>query len=135
MKWQHNAHSNQIRNQNFPVEQNGWCQRQQKVIKLLVKFNNFAKKPFKIASRVHYETKKIILNYFVHFQILIICRSAILKFQKSSCTKDSSEFFHAQSISAIYYIKRNQTYKHLCFRKCSAWTSLLLFVHTVLDLL
>ena len=86
------------------------------------KFNNFAKKPF-----------------FFHFQILIIHRSAILKFWEASYRKDSSEFVHIQSmyysIRAICYIEPNQNYKHLCFREHLAWTPLAHFVPTVLDLL
>ena len=59
-----------VRNQNFPGVQYDWYHRKQKVIKLLVKFSNFAKKPFKIASRVHYETEKNILNSFIIFKYL-----------------------------------------------------------------
>ena len=126
-----------VRNQNFSGVRNGLCHRQQKFIKLLVKFNSFAQKPFKIASRVHYGTKKY--KFFFHFQILITCRSAVLKFWKSSRRKDSSQFFHVQSmyysIRAIYYIKPNQNYKHSCFRKHLVQTPLSHFVHIALDLL
>ena len=46
-----------VRNQNFPGVGTGLHYRKQQVIKLFSMFNNFAKKPFKIISRAHYETK------------------------------------------------------------------------------
>ena len=45
------------RNQNFPAVRNGLYYRKQQVIKLFSRFNSFAKKPFKIISTAHYETK------------------------------------------------------------------------------
>ena len=58
---------------------NGWYYRKQMVIKLLLKFNKFSKKPFKDVSRVYYETKKNtwishteILEIFMHKRFLKI---------------------------------------------------------------
>ena len=51
--------------------------------------------------------------------------------------KDSSEFFHVQSMCYKSYVlhKAKSKLKHLCFREHLAGTPLSHFVHTVLDLL
>ena len=84
IKSRHNAHSIKLlQNPKYPAVGNGWCHKQQKIIKLLVKFKT-------VARVIHLKKKKL----FEYFFIRIICRTSILKFRKSLNTKDSSELFH-----------------------------------------